>query len=120
METLRRLRIVWTILCALGAAAYLFAGYGGTPQEVVVLGVIAAALFALVPYQQTAVGIVSVLWFAAVSVFLLSVAEQRRDVVELFMGGLFFGFGGWAAISAVAWVVTPLFKRKPSVWDSRP
>jgi hypothetical protein len=108
MESLRRLRIVWLVLCGMVATVMAIAWYGGTPERIIVPAFIGIALVAAAAGVSTWFGVLSCLWLGGLALVLSMVIDKgtRGDIGQV----LLIGGGGYIVFAALTWIVKPLFQ----------
>jgi hypothetical protein len=108
METLKRLRIVWTVLCCLLLAALAVAAYGGTPVPLVVAVGAGVLIGAVGPYSGNAFVTTACMWVGGTA--MLSLLLKGQHVGEFVL----WSFGLLAVVVLAGWVLKPLLTSKQS------
>lgn len=117
METLRRLRIVWTVLCLLGFVGLAISWHGGLQTNLFLPAAAAALVAAFSLYPESDLLKFSLLWISGTFV---AYADQIAKLYSTapyvgnpkIVGVTILSIGGYLAVVAALWVLTPLFKRK--------
>ena len=112
METLRRLRFVWALLCLAAAALCAIALFGGTVRPGInttylFAWLVAALCGAAAFYQQGLLTKLSVLWLGGVGGIVLGAFLTQTDPERAVLRTLVFVGGAWAVAAVVAWIVKP-------------
>lgn len=111
-EVLRRLKVLWAVLCCLGAGVALMAVYGlasagandgAAYASWLVLGALVAAA---IPYtDMSVVGKASALWLIACAALIFN---EERGLQGVGIQALFI----WVVVITAYWVLKPLLKKK--------
>lgn len=115
METLRRLRFVWALLCLAAAALCAIALFGalsrpGIDPSYIFAWLVAALCGAFAFYQQTIMRKLSMLWLGGVGGGVLGVLLTQVDPGRAVLRTLVFVGGAWAVASVIAWIIKPSAK----------
>lgn len=108
MESLRRLRIVWFVLCCIAAAFIALAAYGGAPLSDVATVAVGVALLACASRAATWFSALSFIWIGGVVTLagLMVSKGNRGDAGEL----LAVGLGGYILFTVAVWIIRPMLK----------
>lgn len=112
METLRRLRFVWALICLAAAALCALALFGGLARpgidpSYLFAWLIAALCGAAAFYQQGTFVKLSVLWLGGLGGVVLGTLLTQLPVELAVLRTLVFVGGAWAAAAVVTWIVKP-------------
>lgn len=115
METLRRLRFVWALICLTAAALCVLALFGGLARSsgaptYLFAWLVAALCGAAAFYQQGTFTKLSVLWLGGVGGVMLGAFLTQTDPERAVLRTLVFVGGSWAAAAVVAWIAKPAVK----------
>lgn len=112
METLRRIRFVWSVTCLLAAAVCAFVGVVGNPTVPAAWYWFTSALCAaFAPYMSKPINILATLWLGVVAFGTGAMVNVKPFTVVV--GPAFTALvGGLIVLSVLGWVLTPLFKQK--------
>lgn len=115
METLRRLRFVWALICLAAAALCALALFGGFTRpginpSYLFAWLVAALCGAAAFYQQGTLTKLSVLWLGGVGGVVLGVFLTQTDPERAVLLTLASVGGSWAVAAVVAWIARPAVK----------
>ena len=109
METLRRLRFIWALLCLLTAAVCAFVAFtSAVPASMP--WAIAAMLAAFAFYTGSVVGTLSALWLSGAAIYFGAMVGVVPSDIAAIRTLAFFG-GGWAVTAVAAWIIRPALQR---------
>lgn len=108
MESLRRLRVVWFVLCCIAAAVLALAWFGGAPPQLLAAPLAGVVLLACASATRSWFSTLSCLWVGATFVVAGMAADKgtRGDVGSVIM----FGGGGYILLAVAVWIVRPMLK----------
>ena len=115
METLRRLRFVWALLCLAAAALCAVALFGafsrpGIDPSYMFAWLVAALCGAFALYQQTLMRKLSMLWLGGVGGIVLGAFLTQTDPERAVLRTLVFVGGAWVVAAVVVWIAKPAVK----------